>query len=73
MGEKIKDIGKLNLKGVCFDVEINDPVDNSNGGIVHIQSHNFRMEMTQRNFYEMAAAIMLAKRQLARIKRMDRQ
>ena len=68
MGEKIKDIGKLNIKEMGFDVEINEPVDKERGAMVHIQNDGFRIEMSQRDFYDMAAAVMLAKRQLERIK-----
>ena len=71
MGEKIRDIGELEVKGMIFKVEINEPIDKINGGLVHIQNSSFRMELSQRDFYEMAAAIMLAKKQLMRIKRMD--
>jgi len=71
MGEKVKDVGKLEIKGVSLNIEINEPVDKIKGGIIHIQSDSFRMEMTQMDFYNMAAAVILARKQLTCIKKMD--
>jgi hypothetical protein len=68
MGEKVKDIGKLTIKGANFDIELNEPIDSVSGGTIHIQNNDFRMDMPQIDFYEMAATVILAKAQLLHIK-----
>lgn len=68
MGEKIRSIGKIKLKQQEYEVELNEPLDELIGGMIHIQNDNFRMELSQKDFYEMASAIMLAQEQLLRIK-----
>jgi hypothetical protein len=54
-----------------FEVEINAPIAEIDGGIVHVQSNRFRMEMSQRDFYRMAVAINEAKEQLASSKHLN--
>jgi len=70
MGELFKKAGQVNVKDTVFDVEINEPFDKETGGLIHIQSDNFRLDMTQWDFYNMAATIILAKKQLTLIKKM---
>ena len=68
MGEKIKTVGILNIKSNNYEVEINEPETEGNGFVIHIQGNEFRMDFSEREFYQLAASVMLAKRQLLRIK-----
>lgn len=68
MGELIKKYGVLNIKGRLFDIELNAPLDADNGGIVHIQSDDIRMEMSQLDFYRLVGCVNLAKTNLLHIK-----
>ena len=68
MGEKTRNVGVLKIKNTNYEVEMNEPVSENRGAIIHIQNENARLDMTQREFYEIGACIMLAKRQLVKIK-----
>lgn len=68
MGELLKKYGEINVKNRDFDIELNAPIDERHGGIVHIQSDDLRMEMSQIDFYRFAACVNLAKENLLHIK-----
>jgi len=68
MGELLKKYGKIDINGMELDVELNGPSNEERGGIVHIQNSNMRMEMSQRDFYDLVGAINLAKDNLERMK-----
>jgi hypothetical protein len=72
MGDKIRDIGILRLNGGEYNVEINSPANAQSDRVIHIHGNEFRCEMSDREFYELGSAIMLAARQLARIKKIQR-
>ncbi len=71
MGELLKKYGQVRLKGRLYDIELNAPILPKIGGIVHIQSDDVRMEMTQADFYKLVANINMAKENLSRIKGVD--
>ena len=64
MGEIIKKYGKLHLKNQEFDVELNGPVSDTSGGIIHIQNGDLRIEFTSGDFFSMVGAFALAKKEL---------
>lgn len=68
MGELLKKYGKIDLKGRLYDIELNAPIRPKIGGIIHIQSDDIRLEMTQADFYKFVTNVNLAKENLLRIK-----
>lgn len=64
MGEIIKNYGKLHLKNQEFDVELNGPVSDTSGGIIHIQNDALRIELTLGDFLSMVGSFALAKKEL---------
>lgn len=64
MGEIIKNYGKLHLKNQEFDVELNGPVSDDTGGIIHIQNDDLRVELSSGDFFSMVGAFALAKKEL---------
>ena len=65
MGELIKTVGDINVKGHNFRIELNAPIECKKGGVVHIQNDNIRLEMSQADFYKMAFIFNLARKNLA--------
>lgn len=60
MGEKIGNLGKLHLKGVDYDIEINKSSARAGNFEIHIQSHDFRLEMTEDEFLKLGVAVRVA-------------
>ena len=60
MGELICKYGDLKLKGEIFCVELNEPILKDEGGMVHIQSKDKRVELSQIEFYRMVGLMNLA-------------
>lgn len=71
MGEKVRDVGVLRLRGNKLQVELNSPILDGFGGTVHIHGNTFRMEMSEKSFYEMGAAVLFARQQLLLMKHLD--
>ena len=71
MGEIIKSYGDFKIKGMRFNVELNGPVSEVTGGIVHIQNDVVRYEMSQLDFYKMVTGLNLARENLIRLKGKD--
>lgn len=70
MGELMKRYGEISINGIPFTVEMNAPISEENGGIIHIQNDIVRMEMEQKDFYKIVSSLNLAKEQLFREKGM---
>ena len=71
MGELIRTIGTINLCGKELDVEINH---SSNGSIeyeIHVQNDEFRLSLPEKQFSKILTCIMLSRKQLHQIKKMD--
>lgn len=71
MGEKIRDLGKVQLGGAEFTVELNHSAGGGKYRDIHIQNEKFRLEMPENEFMQMAACVMLASRQLKKIKNLE--
>jgi len=69
MGEKIRDVGEFEVKGIRFTIELNES-ENPEPDI-HIQNEDFRLAMPQSVFFEAGANILLARKQLRIIKGLD--
>lgn len=67
MGEIIRVVGNINIKGENFNVELNAPISET-GGVIHIQNEKMRLEMSQRDFYKIVGSINLAKHNLLKMK-----
>lgn len=68
MGEKIKDIGLINLIGNNLMVELNEGYTKEQGRVIHIQDPKFRYLLTEKQFYETASQILRAADELTYIK-----
>ncbi len=70
MGIIAKRCGKITIKGYEFDIELNEPLDRPEGGKVHIQNDNMRIEMSQKEFYKMVITFRYAKQKLYSYKKL---
>lgn len=68
MGEVIKNLTTIKLGGGEFLVELNHPSGSAADREIHIQNESFRLSLSEREFLQMAACVMLAKKQLDIIK-----
>lgn len=68
MGEIIKVLDKIKICDSEFDVELNHGTACQEEREIHIQNKNMRLAMPEREFLQMASAVLLAKRQLDIIK-----
>ena len=68
MGEVIKKLGNLNIKGHSFCLELNTSTFSEGKREIHIQDENFRLAIPENEFLKMAACVSLAKKQLEIIK-----
>ena len=68
MGVILKNVGSIKVNNVNYEIEMNWPILEGQGANIHIQSDLFRIDLTQREFFEVAACVILAKRQLIKIK-----
>ena len=69
MGEKIKDIGCLQLGKSNITVELNHSTQSGEKYEIHLQNDKFRLALPEKDFLQMASAVLLAKKQLDIIKR----
>ena len=68
MGEKIRDLGNVKIGSSEFVIELNHSASGSKYRDIHIQNDKFRLEIPENEFLQMAACVMLAKKQLKIIK-----
>lgn len=68
MGEIIRELGNINIKGQVFDIELNEPTHLGAKREIHLQNNTFRLAVSESDFYKMSACVLLAKRQLEIIK-----
>lgn len=68
MGEIIKKYGTVSLNNNCYDIELNGPISNNAGGIIHIQNDKSRAEMSQKDFYKLVSLVNLASVNLQKVK-----
>lgn len=69
MGEKIKDIGCIQLGKSNLVVELNHSTQENEKYEIHIQDDKFRLALSEKDFLQMASAVLLAKKQMDIIKR----
>lgn len=68
MGDIIRKITDIKLGGSAFEIELNRSTRGHGLYDIHLQNKNFRLEMPEDEFLQMASCILLAKRQLDVIK-----
>lgn len=72
MGEKISDLGNLQLKGANFTVELNKSSSGSDARDVHIQACGLRLDLTQKEFVLAAIAVLAAEHNLRKLKKIPK-
>ena len=68
MGELIRTVGKLHVGSVDLDIEINEPQHGQIEKEVHIQNPKVRLSVSEKEFLQMGAAVLLARKQLHLLK-----
>lgn len=69
MGEKIRDLSEINLGGAKLLIELNHSVNPKYKYDIHIQNEKFRMEFPDKNFLQIASAILLAEKNFETLKK----
>lgn len=68
MGELIRKIGNLKIKGQDFSIELNEPNNKSTDRIVHLQNDKLRYELKESDFLELCALTLHAADNLSILK-----
>ena len=72
MGEKIRNITKVSLHDMDVDIELNDGNASSRKSkYIHIQNDRFRLELTDREFIQLAVAVRVAAKKLKSYKKLN--
>lgn len=71
MGELIRNVGKFCFDGSEFNVELNKSTSQKNARSVHVQNEKFRLELSEREFVQLASCVLLAKKQFDILKGAD--
>ncbi len=69
MGEKIKDLSKINIGGADLLIELNHSVNLKHKYDIHIQNDKFRMEFRDSDFIQIASTVLLAKKNFETLKK----
>ncbi len=72
MGEKIKDLGQINIAGNEFTVELNEGYSKNEGKLIHIQNSKFRYLLSDKQFMIMATMILRANQEFHYLKKHNR-
>jgi hypothetical protein len=68
MGEIIQKITTISIGDSEFDIEINHPSYDGGEREIHIQNKKIRLSVPESDFLQMAACLLLARKQFDRIK-----
>ncbi len=69
MGEKIRDISKVDMKNLSFLIELNDGTVNARKPqYIHLQNDRFRLALSDSEFIQMAVAIRAAGKKIKEYK-----
>ena len=68
MGEKIKILSELEIFNTDFEIELNHPPRDNQEQQIHIQSDNLRLEFDKSEYMEYCLLVLLAERNLKRLK-----
>lgn len=70
MGEKIKILSKGKILNNNFEIELNYPPSIGQDKQIHIQLKKFRFEMDEKDYLKYALSILLAEKNLKKLKRL---
>lgn len=68
MGDVIEKIGTIPIGNNQLDIEINHSARGTSYRDIHLQNEKFRLEIPEKEFLQMAAGVILAKRQFDIVK-----
>lgn len=68
MGEKIKDLGCINLLNKDFVIELNKATQHNGSRYIHLQNSNFRLQMKEKEFVKFVCMANKAKFNLEHMK-----
>lgn len=68
MGEIIKKLTDIRLGGENFSVELNHAASQGGQREIHIQNDSFRLAVPEKEFLQICASVLLARKQLEQIK-----
>lgn len=68
MGQVIKKVGEISIGGEVFEIELNHSAKGDIYRDIHIQNRKLRLEVPENEFLQMAACVLLAKKQYELIK-----
>lgn len=71
MGEKIKTLRKIHFRGQDIDIELNKPLSLGKEKQIHIQTETLRIEFNETTFLKLSSAILVARKNLINIKKLD--
>lgn len=63
MGDVIRKISEIQIGGATLDVELNHSTRSNGFRDIHLQNDKFRLEISENEFLQMAACVLLAKKQ----------
>ena len=69
MGEYLETLGYLELNGKVYDIECNESPTNPSNYIIHIQSEQFRFEVSAVDLYQYLSCFLSARDQLRSYKK----
>lgn len=69
MGEKIKDLSRMNINGVEVNIELNDGYSPDYSKYdIHIQSEHIQYCLSEREFMKLASLLITARRKMESLK-----
>jgi len=69
MGKILKNLVKKNIMGSRFEVELNKEPSEKSKKIIHISMNQLRIELTQKEFFDVASTFILAEKNLKNLKK----
>ena len=69
MGKILKNLVKKNIMGSRFKVELNKEPSEKSKKIIHISMNQLRIELTQKEFFDVASTFILAEKNLKNLKK----
>lgn len=71
MGEKIKVVGKIEIKGLTMEIELNKESIPNGPRYIHIQNDKVRLSITELEYIQMATTVYKARKHLRMYKGLE--
>lgn len=68
MGEIIRKLGEIQIGNACFAVELNKATKKGNSYDIHIQNESFRLNISEKDFCRVAAAVICGNAKIQKYK-----